>query len=173
MFSVPTNPLKTEHFEPIFIDERADVLALVLSHLYGGHEYSRQSGLDGDINVLHAAVKAYDKFDIDMAPEKINAGLRAAIREDPFKVFTIASQQNNLDLGRMAIKNMTHRPHRADKFDFWQEVSKATLSWQVALARYLMTKPTLWETGNDNNDNDITALTEIDMAAVAEKFEPT
>ena len=170
MFSVPTKPLKTDRSEPIFVDERADVLALVLSHLHGDHEYDRQAGLEEDISVFHAAVKAYDKFDIEIA-RKVNADFKAAIREDPFKVFTIASQQNNLDLGRMAIKNMTHTPRRVGKFDFWQEVSGATLPWQVALARLLVPNPSLW-TSVDANDSEVTALTRIDMGAMAEEFDP-
>lgn len=172
MFSIPTTPLSTVQSEPIYIDERADVLALVLSLLHRDQKWDEIVDLEADVTVLYAAVKLHDKFDIQSTRDEVDGDLYSALRREPFKIFAIASRQNNLELGRMAIENMRHSPHRADKFDFWQEVSEATLSWQVALARFLMTKPTLWETGNDK-DNDITALTEIDMAAVAEKFEPT
>jgi hypothetical protein len=175
MFSVPTTSSNQNHPEPIFIDERADVLALVLSGLHLSRDFcshSDQLRTGPDVTALHAAVKAYDKYDIeDDSYALVQEALKEALHKGSFQVFAIASRHNNLDLGRMAIQWMTHSPRQADKFDFWQEMTDATLSWQVALARLLMPKFTLWKNGN-NNDNDVTLLVEIDMREVAEKFNP-
>jgi hypothetical protein len=171
MFSVPTTSSNQNYSEPIFIDEKADVLALVLSDLCSNRSIADRQRMEVDVNVLHAAFRAYDKYDIVDDGRAVENALAEALQDGPFKVFATASRQYNLDLGRLAIQWMSHSPRQADKFDFWQEVSEATLSWQVALARLLMPKFTLWKNGN-NNDNDVTLLVEIDMKEVAEKFDP-
>lgn len=171
MFSVPTDPLSTDQFEPIFIDEKADVLALLLHNSQRNRCWDDLVPLKADVTILHAAVMATDKFDVDDPQDELDDALDYALDQTPFRIFATASRQNNLHLGKMAIKNMTHSRHRVGKFDFWQEVSEATPSWQVALARLLLPKPTLWKTDN-GEDNDVTALSQIDMDQVAENFSP-
>jgi hypothetical protein len=173
MFSLPPDSLSLNDSEPIFIDEKAEVLAFIISELQlSDHQDIRdQTCCTEDVSVLHATVVACDKFDIDGPKGKAEARLQQALRKNPFKAFVTASRERNLDLGRRAIKFMRLR----QDLNFWDAIGSARYSWQLALTRLLIPQPTPWidvydyDPGHEGAGN---SSRRVNMDGVAETFEP-
>jgi hypothetical protein len=131
MFSLPTSDLNRDQAHPIFIDEKAEVLALMMSDLQQhesrtGPSSSKEHGLA----INYSVMKAHD-------------GRRAAERRlhwdlevDPFAGFAFASWNADLELGRKAIELMDLL--NGDGNDFWEDISDAKPTWQLALAQLAM-----------------------------------
>jgi hypothetical protein len=94
---------------------------------------------------------------------------------NPFGGFAHASRENDIELGRQAIKSMRFRPKSSNKFDFWGTISEATPSWQVALARTIMSttprEKQIPASGKSVDSFDVDVST--DMDDVAKRFDPT
>jgi len=137
MFSLPASDLNTDQTQPIFIDEKADVLALMISDLQG-HESRTgiSSGKDHGLAVNHSVLKAHDKFQVSDGRRAAERRLKWDLEVDPFAAFAYASWKADLDLGRQAIGLMDLLG--GGVIDFWQEISDAKPSWQLALAQLAM-----------------------------------
>jgi hypothetical protein len=89
------------------------------------------------------------------------------LRDDPFEGFVLASRENNLDLGREAIRLMSLR---VSNRDLWEEISGAKSSWQVALVKLVITDPMYLAKVYSGETAPLGSP--IDWDKVAERFQP-
>jgi len=137
MFSLPASNLNTDQAQPIFIDESAEVLALMLSDLQA-HEgrIGLSSGKDHGLAINHSVLKALDKYQVTDSRQEAERRLKWDLEIDPFAGFAHASWNADLDLGRQAIAHMDLL--LGCEIDFWDMISDAKPSWQLALAQLAM-----------------------------------
>jgi hypothetical protein len=137
MFSLPASDLNMDQAQPIFIDEKADVLALMISDLQQ-HESRTgpSSSKDHGLAINHSVLKAHDKYQVSDGRRAAERRLKWDLEVDPFAGFAYASWNADLDLGRQAIGLMDLLG--GGEIDFWEEISDAKPSWQLALAQLAM-----------------------------------
>lgn len=177
MFSFPADTLTADHSKPIFIDERGDVLALMIIDLQAQHEKSEKRNANHTLAVLQAVVDLHDKFESSAALDSAKIRFQRALAEDPFAGFALASRQDDWVLGRRAIRLMKFKSDKAGNVDFWKKISNASPTWQVALASSM-----LLAKKNDTSDRHSgkkvikgpSFLVEVNtnMSAIAEQFKP-
>jgi hypothetical protein len=175
MFSLPTNTLSIDESQPIFIDVKAEILALMVTDLYQHQCKIKQSQPRQLISTLHSAVELYEKLELRDALDLAKARLDDALKENPIDGFIYASQHNDLDLGRRAIKYWKFLPDIAGNYDFWEKICGAKPSWQLALARSLMPTSLRDSHRHDEAGNIIwrfTVYEKEDMDKVATNFIP-
>ena len=137
MFSLPASDLNQDQAQPIFIDEKAEVLALMISELQNHESRTGPSSRkDHGLAINHSVLKAHDKYQISDGRRAAERRLKRDLEVDPFAGFAYASWNADLDLGRQAIGLMDLLGD--DEIDFWEEISDAKPSWQLALAQLAM-----------------------------------
>ena len=140
---IPTSAASLALTEPIFIDENAEALAAVMSELSNYRQIEDEEYSSWGICTLEAALRIYEKFDIHHTRQVMEERLRDLIKSAPYEAFVIASRQENIDLGRRAIRLM-NPPNDTTvdgNFDMWSAISGARLAWQIALMRLLVPQP--------------------------------
>jgi len=137
MFSLPASDLNVDQAQPIFIDEKAEVLALMMSDLQE-HEsrIGPSSSKDHGLAINHSVWKAHDKYQVSDGRSAAQRRLKHDLEVDPFAGFAYASWNADLDLGRQAIGLMDLLG--GGEVDFWDKISDAKPSWQLALAQLAM-----------------------------------
>jgi hypothetical protein len=171
MFSIPSPNTSLALTEPIFIDENAEALATVMSELSNHRRIEDEEYSSWGIVTLEAALRIYEKFDIQHTRHEMEERLDGLIENAPYEAFVIASRQHNLDLGRKAIKLMTlpNDVTVGGDLNIWSAISGARLSWQVALMRLLVPQPKI---SNKLYTYVPLAGLNVDLDEVAEKFHP-
>jgi hypothetical protein len=65
LFSLPASDLNVDHYRPIFVDEKAEVLAAMLSDI---QEYDIRTGLstrkDHDLAFDYSVLRSHDKLQV-------------------------------------------------------------------------------------------------------------
>jgi hypothetical protein len=140
MFSLPASDRNMDQAQPIFIDEKAEVLALMISDLQKHESLTGpSSSKDHGLAINHSVMKAHDKFQVSDGRRAAERRLKRDLEVDPFAGFAYASWNADLDLGRQAIGLMNLLDGcDGDRVDFWEKISDAKPSWQVALAQLAM-----------------------------------
>lgn len=83
MFSFPADTLTADHSKPIFIDERGDVLALMIIDLQAQQEKSEKKNANHTLAVLQAVVDLHDKFESSAALDSAKIRFQRALAGDP------------------------------------------------------------------------------------------
>ena len=179
IFSLPDTHGVSSPNQPIDLDEPADVIERVLHGLYASRLNNRS---DPSLEVLQAAVRSHDKFNIDTGLKMAEEALHRGITKDPFAAFTYASQQGDLDLGRQAIRLIRLDSGENRIIKLWSMMSDAKPSWQLALADLVDPTPSrnyfvavhcdFVNKNGSSSQVSIETRCEIDMNRVAAKFEP-
>lgn len=175
MFSLPTNTLSIDQSEPIFIDVKADILALMVTDLYQLQCNIKENQPRQLISTLQSAVELYERFELRHALHLAKARLDLEMKVAPIDAFIYASQRGDLDLGRRAIKYWKVVPGAAGKFDFWEKISAAKPSWQLALARSMLPTVPRDTYRSDSQGNRIwffCTQPEDELEKVAKRFNP-
>jgi hypothetical protein len=168
MFNMPTPVDPPFANEPIFIDEAADAIGLVMGILVANRqERWQKSGRWDLIDRAGAAHRICDNFDIDEARTEVEDMMDSYAFEGPYEAFVLASQENNLVLGRRAI---SHIDLRDGKRDMWQGISGAKSNWQLALVKLVMPDPSYLVQVHSGQPQP--SPPPLDMKKVAKKFQP-
>lgn len=180
LFSLPASDMNIDKSQPIFIDEKAEVLALMLSDIHEHDFRSRVSSLrNHDIAINYSVLQSHDKFQVPVAREAADRRMEDHLNQDPYAVFAFASRQNDLELGRRAIRSMdlfkASTPY-GSRVDFWSKIKDARPNWQVALAVLVMpdiniTRDKLYQ-GMITKARRLDMSVESDMEDIAECFSP-
>lgn len=137
MFSIPTTIASPSQTDPIFIDEKAEVLAFVM-HMF---ELHGQTGHviypEPPLISLHGALRFYHKFDVQETRKDLEQMMTAQLIGKPYEAFVFASKEDDRDLGKRAIRWMNPTPG----FDIWTAISGANPHWQIALIKLLVPLP--------------------------------
>jgi hypothetical protein len=112
MFSLPDTNVVPSLNKQIDLDELAGVIERAL---YGLHTAQMNDitlrTQAASLEVLHATVKFYDKFSIEMGRNAAENALNLGIERDPFAALAYASRQNDVALGRQAASRETLSLH--------------------------------------------------------------
>lgn len=139
MFDLPASDLNIDPFQPIFIDEKSEVLAIMISDL---RELSCQSETSSaashGIATDYSVMLAHDKFQATEGLIAAQRRLECSLSVNPFAGFAIASRSHDLRLGRRAIRHINLQVINGGQLDFWHEIADAKPSWQLALAQLVM-----------------------------------
>jgi hypothetical protein len=178
IFSLPDTDDVSFPNQPIDLDEPAEVIERVLHGLYASrlNDCSNPS-----LEILHAAIRFHDKFNIETGLKTAEEALQLGITRDPFAAFAYASQRGDLALGRQAIRLIRVGSGGNRMIKLWSMMSEAKPSWQLALAE-LEPAPScdysvavLCDFVNkDGSSSHVSIKTrfEIDMDEVAARFDP-
>jgi len=180
MFSLPVAN-QVDQTEPIFIDEKAEILAIMLSDLRD--YYSVQDRISGhedhDLATNYFVARTHDKFQITDVRQVAKHRLNDSLRRDPFAGLAFASRQDDVKLGRKAIKLMSFskwlKGPRVGSIGFWEKISDVKPSWRLALAELLMPVITV---SREKRGSDTVARSHLEapvytnMKAIAKNFEP-
>jgi hypothetical protein len=141
MFSLPDTDVIPFLNQQIDLDEPAEVIERALNGLYSAHmnDIALRTQTPG-LEVLHATVKFHDKFNMDMGRETAERALHLGIKRDPFAALAYASRQDDVDLGRQAIKLIRFGSEEYGDVSLWARMSDIKPSWQLAFAK--LTIPT-------------------------------
>jgi hypothetical protein len=137
MFSLPTSDLNRDQAHPIFIDEKAEVLALMISDLQQHDSRTGlSSGKEHGLATNYSVLKAHEKYQVSDGRRAAERRLQWDLEVDPYAAFAFASWNADLELGRKAIELMDLL--NGDGNDFWEDISDAKPTWQLALAQLAM-----------------------------------
>jgi len=120
---------QVDQSEPIFIDEKAEILAIMLSDLRD--YYSAQDRVSGhedhDLATNYFVARTHGKFQITDVRRVAKHQLNDSLRRDPFAGLAFASRQDDVKLGRKAIKLMSFsnclKGPGVDSIGFWKKIS--------------------------------------------------
>jgi hypothetical protein len=93
---------------------------------------------DHDLAFNYSVLRSHDKFQVPDARRAAECRLESNLEQDPFAGFAFASQHDDLQLGRKAIKLIDLQVGVGGRLDFWKQISEAKPSWQLALAQLVM-----------------------------------
>jgi hypothetical protein len=138
MFSLPDNDTEAVFSnEEINLEETADVMERILHGLIST-QYDPNFLSSPTLRQLHAAVKAHDKYDIEINRLKATLAFKSALKNDPWAGLAYASHINDLTLGRHAIELLQFDKIEKDGTGFWGMMADVKPSWQIALARLIL-----------------------------------
>lgn len=180
IFSLPDTDGISSTNQPIDLDEPAEVIERVLHGLYASR---LNDGSTPSLEVLYAAVKLHDKFNIETGLNAAEEALHLGVKRDPFAAFAYASQRSDLALGRQAIRLMRLGSGEKRVIKLWSMMSDdAEPSWQLALAElvdpshmrnyFVAVHCDFARKNGSSSQLSIATSYEIDMEEVAAKFEP-
>jgi hypothetical protein len=181
MFDLPDADAKgATTDDPLHLEETAEVIEGILTGLYSAR-YTRSTFQDSGLATLSAAVRFHDKFDIAINQARADDALYRVLKKDPFGGFAIASQNNDLTLGRTAIQLMRFFSEGDRKFDFWTLMADVKPSWQLALVKILSPEYSIFydypaESLSDqslsNRTVNFDSRCEMSMKQIAARFKP-
>jgi len=138
MLKIPT-PMDTSAQQgPIFIDESAQAIALVMSILLQCRKDKWYEEGTWEHHTREAALRICDKLDIEYARPEVTEMIENSLRSEPFEVFVLASQESNLSLGKRAIEFMDFNDGNQN---LWHAISGAKSKWQIALVKLVIPDP--------------------------------
>lgn len=73
-----------------------------------------------------------------MGRKAAEEALQQGFTKDPFAALAYASRQDDVALGKRAVRSQRPGSDHGGSFDFWAKVSDTKLSWQVALAKIML-----------------------------------
>jgi hypothetical protein len=177
MFSLSTTEPNFDQSQPIFIDEKAETLAIMLSDIQNHDLHSRQSAHQKyDLATNYSVVRANDKYQVSNALREASCRLQDSLKVDPFAAFAFASRQDDVELGRDAIGFMDLEHHLAGSYpgelNLWKKLSETKPSWQVALAQLILPVITIEPGRHDKAQTMLDATVHDDLYNSADLFEP-
>jgi hypothetical protein len=167
MFKIPTPIDPPSREEPIFIDETADAIGVVMHILVKNYQEIWKQGGSGELIDQIGALRICDKFDIDEARTEVEDMMDSWALYEPYEAFVLASRENNLVLGRRTIRYMDLTDRQQD---MWQGISGAKSEWQLALVRLLMPDPSYLVPVHSRQSQP--SPPPLDMKLVAARFQP-
>jgi hypothetical protein len=178
MFSLPVGAQDKSSSEPIYIDEKAEVLCLVVFGLYQHHYQAKRETVMKDVgnkqlvfeyqdffdsqretmgkalDRLQAISRFHHKYEIDVTRELVDAELLEVLRRNPCQGFAYASRCDDLELGRRAISLMEFTSFGShddrDHVGFWDDIEEVRPSWQAAFAKLVFSSIFASVTGEDS-----------------------
>jgi hypothetical protein len=123
--------------ESLVLEENAEELSRMLHGLYAARHTSNILPKP-TLEMLYANVKLHQKYNIEITRGKADDKLHKMLKQDPFAGLAFASRQNDLDLGRQAIRLIRFETDMEHHFDLWKKMVDVKPSWQLALASLLL-----------------------------------
>jgi len=123
--------------EPFIVEETAEVLGRMLHGLYAAR-HAPTILSSPTLDEIYANVKIHRKYKIDVTLYDANAKLHTALAQDPFAGLAYASQKNDLELGRQAIRLIQFKTDSSNYCDLWEMMRNVKPTWQLALAKLLL-----------------------------------
>ena len=167
MFKIPTTIASPSQAEPISIDEDAEAISFVITMLISCRQSERELAASWDVFAREAAIRICDKFDIEVYRHVFIDMMNELLETDPYDVFVLASQANNLALGRKAI---TFMKFSDEERHLWDVISGAKSEWQVALIKLVVPDPTYFAKVYSGQTPDIGSP--LSMKELAGRFQP-
>lgn len=157
----------SSHDEPIFIDEEAEAIALVIVMISRYRQVRWDDEDTWSLLTREAALRICYKFDIEEARREVEEMIKTALRDDPYEGFVWASQENNIALGKRAIKLMELQDSYSN---LWNAISRAKSSWQVALVQLVAPDPAYYAKVYSGHTPAVEPP--LTMNELAERFQP-
>jgi hypothetical protein len=123
--------------EPLVLEETAEELSRMLHGLYAAR-HTPSILPNPTLETLYANVKLHKKYNIEITRGEADDELHRMLKQDPFAGIAYASRQNDLDLGRQAIRLIQFDTDMERHFDLWKKMVNVKPSWQLALASLLL-----------------------------------
>ena len=181
MFSLPDAQTVSSSNQQIDLDEPAEVIERVL-HRLNIATINDVAFPTPSLVISYNEVKFHDKFNINTGRKSAEEALRIGIKEDPFAALAYASRQNDVALGRRAIKLIRFGSKQSGEVSLWAKMSDVKPSWQLAFAKltlpgfsYRYDGSTVHERDDAWSSVDISLKTgghKFNMEAVAAQFNP-
>lgn len=93
---------------------------------------------DPTLEMLYADIKLHKKYNIKVTRADADVKLHMMLKQNPFAGLAFASHQNDLLLGRQAIRLIRFETDMEHHFDLWNKMADVKHSWQLALASLLL-----------------------------------
>ena len=123
--------------EPLVLEETAEELSRMLHGLYAAR-HAPSILPQPTFEMLYANVQLHKKYKIEITRGRADDELHKMLKQDPFAGLAYASRQNDLDLGRQAIRLIRFNTDMEHHFDLWKKMADIRPSWQLALASLLL-----------------------------------
>ena len=123
--------------ESLVLEETAEELSRMLHGLYAAR-HAPSILPQPTLEMLYANVKLHKKYKIEITRAEAYDELHQMLKQDPFAGLAYASRQNDLDLGRQAIRLIQFDTDMEHHFDLWKKMADVKHSWQLALASLLL-----------------------------------
>jgi hypothetical protein len=169
LLTLPSSDVSsTDQTAEMAMDVPANVLSRFIHGMYAARHHSEILPKP-DLAILDANVKLHKKFSLTVTQDQAEEDLHVALKSDPFAGLAYASRQNDVELGREAIKLIEFDSGFENQFDLWDKISDMKLSWQVAFMR-LALSPFGSQTGG--LPIILRARCRLSMEEIAEQFDP-
>jgi hypothetical protein len=123
--------------ESLVLEETAEELSRMVHGLYAAR-HTPSILPKPTLEMLYANVKLHKKYNIEITRGKADDKLHKMLKHYPFAGLAYASRQNDLDLGRQAIRPIRFDTDMEHHFDLWKKMVDVKPSWQLGLARLLL-----------------------------------
>jgi len=123
--------------ESLVLEETAEELSRMLHGLYAARHASSMLP-QPTLEMLYANVKLHKKYNIEITRGKADDELQKMLKQDPLAGLANASRQNDIILGRQAVRLIRFDTDMEHHFDLWKKMADVKHSWQLALASLLL-----------------------------------
>jgi hypothetical protein len=167
-FSLPTHGQGQDNrLDPINVDETGNDLTMFFDAV-GCAAHSPTPVFPDDMERLATLSRMAVKYDAAIPFKIAQYHLEDIIKQQPYKAFAYASETDDLDLGKQAIRSIRSKHLALGGDDFWRLISGSTPAWQLAFAKLVMPKLSRERAP----DTGIKVQCNLNMEEIALRFEP-